>query len=114
MCFCFYISIPMAKLAVVKTGGKQYLVKSGDTIAVEKLAAAEGSFEMADVLLVTEEDGTGFTLGQPMLKSSVKVELVEQGRAKKIRVVHYKAKVRYHKVYGHRQPFTRFKVTIIV
>jgi len=61
-------------------------------------------------LLVAEEDGSKVEAGTPNVAAKVTAKVVRQGRAKKIRVVHYKAKIRYHKVYGHRQPFTEVKV----
>lgn len=100
----------MAKLAVIRTGGKQYLVKEGTVLKVEKLAQADGTVTFDDVLLVAEADGSKVEVGTPKLATTVTATLVRQGRAKKIRVVHYKAKVRHHKVYGHRQPFTEVKV----
>lgn len=100
----------MAKLAVIRTGGKQYLVKEGDVLKVEKLPQADGTITFDEVLLVAEADGSKVEVGTPKLATTVTATVVRQGRAKKIRVVHYKAKVRHHKVYGHRQPFTEVKV----
>ncbi len=99
----------MAKLAVIKTGGKQYLVQEGTVLRVEKLPQAD-SVTFDKVLLVAEADGSKVEVGTPMVSSAVAAKVMGQGRAKKIRVVHYKAKVRHHKVYGHRQPFTQVKV----
>ncbi|MFZ5391545.1 MAG: 50S ribosomal protein L21 [Patescibacteria group bacterium] len=101
----------MSKIAVVRTGGKQYLIHEGDDLRIEKIKQESGQeLALADVLLIAEEDGSQITLGQPNVKSDIKAKILKQGRAKKIRVVHYKAKVRHHKVYGHRQPFTEIKV----
>ena len=100
------------KIAVIKTGGKQYLVKAGDTIKVEKLAAEAGkNFIFDKVLLVAEDNGADVKIGTPEVAGAkVEADVLEQGRADKIRVVHYKAKTRHHKVYGHRQPFTKVKI----
>jgi len=101
----------MAKFAVIKTGGKQYLVKAGDTLKVEKLVAvADKPVEFNEVLLVAEADGSKLEIGQPKLATKVSAQLTQQGRAKKVLVVHYKAKIRYHKKYGHRQPFSEVKI----
>jgi len=101
----------MSKIAVVRTGGKQYVVREGGVLKVEKLLTTDNEESvLPDVLLVAETDGSAIELGQPQVKAEVKVKTMRQGRAKKIRVVHYKAKVRHHKVYGHRQPFTELKV----
>ncbi len=100
----------MSTIAVVKTGGKQYVVREGDVLKVEKLAAADGTIVFTDVLLKAAADGSSVELGQPRVKATVTGSVTKQGRAKKVLVVHYKAKVRYHKKYGHRQPFTEVKI----
>ncbi len=101
----------MSKIAVVRTGGKQYLVHEGDVLKIEKVKTEAGQeLVLDDVLLVAESDGSQVELGKPQLKLTVKSKTVKQGRAKKVRVVHYKAKVRHHKVYGHRQPFTEVRI----
>ncbi|MDD5437773.1 MAG: 50S ribosomal protein L21 [Patescibacteria group bacterium] len=101
-------------IAVIATGGKQYLVKEGDRIEIEKIKGEKGSTVSFDkVLLVAEEDGSKLDVGTPDLSTKVAGEILEQGRADKITVVHYKAKVRYKKRQGHRQPFTRIKITKI-
>ncbi len=101
----------MTKFAVVRTGGKQYLVKEGDTLKVEKLAVeSDRPVIFEEVLLAAESDGSQVEIGQPQLKTKVAAKLVKQGRADKIMVVHYKAKIRHHKKYGHRQPFSEVKI----
>lgn len=101
----------MAKSAVVKTGGKQYLVKEGDVLAVEKLNA-DKSVDFDEVLLV--DDGAATKLGTPTVSGAkVKAEVVEQGRRAKVVVIRYRAKSRYFKKNGHRQPYTKVKITSI-
>jgi len=101
-------------IAVIATGGKQYLVKQGDKIKIEKIKGDEGDAVVFDkVLLTAEEDGSKVEVGAPHLATTVSAEILEQGRAEKISVVHYKAKVRYKKRVGHRQPFTQVKITKI-
>lgn len=98
--------------AVIVTGGKQYLVKEGDTVRVEKLLAKEGEKVVFDKVLLAFDGKEGeVKLGQPELKD-VKVEamVLEQGKAKKIVVIKFKPKVRYHRKYGHRQRFTKVKI----
>ena len=100
-------------IAVIKTGGKQYKVAVGDTIQVEKLADAEEgkSFTFEEVLLVSKEDGTGANIGTPLVAGAkVTAKVLKQGRAKKIEVRKFKAKSRYARNYGHRQPFTEVTV----
>ena len=99
--------------AVVKTGGKQYVVKEGDVLNVEKLEVEQGKAVKLDTLMVSEEDGSKMELGAPSLGDKVSAEVVEQGRAKKVDVVKYKPKTRYRRRVGHRQPFTKIKITKI-
>jgi large subunit ribosomal protein L21 len=98
--------------AVIKTGGKQYIVKKGDTLAIEKIAGVAGDSVTFDgLLLVGEEDGSNLQIGTPDLAGvSVTASILEQGRAAKIRVIKFKPKVRYTRRAGHRQPFTKIKI----
>ncbi len=98
--------------AVIETGGKQYLIKSGDTLKVEKLDGEEGKDVVFDkVLMLAKEDGSDVQLGTPYLDGvSISATLEQQGRSKKMRVVKFKRKVRYKRVRGHRQHFS--KVTV--
>ncbi|MFA6428976.1 MAG: 50S ribosomal protein L21 [Patescibacteria group bacterium] len=98
-------------IAVIQTGGKQYIVKEGDLLKVEKLEAKQGETVTFDTLLKAE--GEKVEIGAPALNTKVSAEVVEQGRADKIEVVKYKCKVRYTRRRGHRQPFTQVKVTKI-
>jgi large subunit ribosomal protein L21 len=100
------------KLAVIRTGSKQYKVKEGDKIKVEKLIGEVGDkIELNDVLLLSSDDKV--ELGTPKLNKKVTATILRQARAKKIRVVKYKAKTRYHKAYGHRQHFTELEINKI-
>ena len=103
----------MADYAIVQTGGKQYRVETGDTIRVETLPGDEGdTVELDDVLMVSR-DGT-VTLGDPTVPGArVTTEVVGRGRDKKVIVFKYKAKTRYRRKNGHRQPYTDLKVTRI-
>ena len=101
----------MGKIAVVKTGGKQYKVSVGDTIKVEKLNLEPGQSLKLNTLLVAE--GSDLELGQPSLGERVEAEVVENGRNKKVTVVKYKSKTRYKKTVGHRQHFTALKISSI-
>ncbi|MBM3204683.1 50S ribosomal protein L21 [Candidatus Uhrbacteria bacterium] len=98
-------------IAVIQTGGKQYLVKPGDVLNVEKLEAKQGDQVSFETLLTAE--GEKVEIGAPFVSGQVKAEVIEQGRAKKIEVVHYKPKVRYQKRSGHRQPYTKIKILSI-
>jgi len=98
--------------AVIATGGKQYKVAQGDLVKIEKIDGAVGdSVEFDQVLLVA---GDEVKVGTPLVASAkVKAQIVEQGKAKKIRVFHMRRRKTYRKTYGHRQPLTRLKITAI-
>ncbi len=98
--------------SVIKTGGKQYVVKAGDTLKVEKLDGemTKGDKVTFDKVLLTSIGGKT-TIGTPFIDgATVTADFVEQGRNKKIVVIKYKQKSRYFKKNGHKQPHT--KVTI--
>jgi large subunit ribosomal protein L21 len=98
--------------AVIQTGGKQYKVAKGDVVTIEKII---GDYKVGDKVtldsVVLKDDGKATELGAPFIKgSSVSATISEIGRGKKVMVVRYRQKSRYHKRNGHRQPF--MKVTI--
>lgn len=98
-------------LAVIKTGGKQYIVTPGKKIKIEKIDKKEGDkviFE--EVLLVQNEKET--KIGTPLVEGAkVSAKVLEQGRDKKVIVFKYKPKKRYKVKKGHRQPFTQVEIT---
>ena len=96
--------------AVILTGGKQYSVKVGDSIFVEKLnAEADSEVTFEKVLAVGEEGAV--KVGAPVVEGAkVTAKVLAQGKEKKVLVFKYKAKSNYRRRQGHRQPFT--KVTI--
>lgn len=98
----------MSKIAVIKTGGKQYKVAEGETLRVEKLAADQGTKLSLDTLLIA--DGGNIEIGQPSLGEKVEVEILESGKGDKVTVVKYKNKTRYKKTVGHRQRYTAVKI----
>lgn len=103
----------MAKIAIVETGGKQYLVTQDSVLNIEKLPAAkDGKITFEKVLLI--DDGKETKVGAPYI-SGVKVsaEVVEEGRAKKVVVIRYREKSRYFKKRGHRQPYTKVRITAL-
>ncbi|MDD5251917.1 MAG: 50S ribosomal protein L21 [Patescibacteria group bacterium] len=104
----------MSDLAVIKTGGKQYLVKAGDKVRVEKLEVEEGKTVKFDALLVADEGGKAVKVGKPTV-AGVKVEATveKQGRAKKVTIIKFRAKVRYKRKAGHRQPYTLLRIDSI-
>lgn len=104
----------MNKLAVIKTGGKQYLVKEGDRIKAEKLNLKKGGVVNFDDVLLTEQEGD-VRIGTPKL-SGAKVEgkILKQERGKKVDVIKYKPKVRYRRKYGHRQAYSLIEIEKII
>lgn len=99
-------------IAVIKTGGKQYIVKSGDKVKVEKLDAEVGDkIEIKDVFLKSDDKGAKLEIGKPNLSAIVEAKVLQQARGKKIKVVKYKNKTRYKKTQGHRQSFTELEIT---
>ena len=97
--------------AVIRAGGKQYRVAPGDVIRLENQGdGKDGKIEFNDVLAVSGEQGQ---IGRPGSGASVIGEVVEQGRAKKILVFHYKRKKQYKKLRGHRQDYTAVRITEI-
>ena len=100
-------------LAVIKTGGKQYIVSSGDKIKIEKIDGEEGKeIKFSEVLLV--EKDKNLTIGAPLVKDAkVSGKILRQDKAKKIIIFKYKAKKRYKKKTGHRQEFTEIEITEI-
>ena len=100
--------------AIVRTGGKQYRVEEGRAITVERLPAEEGStVELGEVLLIADDGEV--TIGTPLIEGARVLAQVEtNGRAKKIIVFKYRAKVRTRKKTGHRQNFSLLSVTEIL
>jgi large subunit ribosomal protein L21 len=95
--------------AVIKTGGKQYLVKEGETLLVELLSKKEGDKLDFDALLVA--NGEDVKVGKPTVKGAkVSASVLASGKGEKVRVVKFHRKARFKKVYGHRQPFTKLKI----
>ncbi len=129
-------------LAVIKTGGKQYVVKPGDKLKVEKLEIAEGQevvfsdTKLRQVIsqfpklthtfnkttghllivghLLHSVDKNKLDIGAPMVKNAkVSAKVLIQGKGDKIIVFKYKAKKRYKRKIGHRQKFTEIEITSI-
>ena len=98
--------------AVVKIGGKQYLVAEKETLLVDLLP--EGTKELdLDALLVIDGDKT--TVGTPLVKGvKVKANVVDEKVAgEKVRVIRYKSKKRVNTQTGHRQKYTKIEITSI-
>ncbi len=100
----------MGKIAVISTGGKQYKVKAGEIIKVEKLSAEPKTKVDFETLLISNSDGTDFELGKPVLEKKIKGEILSTEKQKKVQVVKYKNKTRYKRSLGHRQLLTKVKI----
>jgi large subunit ribosomal protein L21 len=96
--------------AVVKTGGKQYLVEEGSNLTVEKLAGKTGDkVILEDVLMVS--DGKKVSVGAPKVEGAKVEAIIEaQKRADKVTTVKFKSKTRYRRKIGHRQQQTELKI----
>lgn len=100
--------------AVVRTGGKQYKVKEGDIIKIEKLVGEEGdSVELEEVLLIG--DAPEATIGQPLVQNAkVVCSIINQGKSKKVVIFKAKRRKGYQKKQGHRQMYTSLKINQII
>jgi len=104
----------MGYIAVIETGGKQYLVKPGDKLKVEKLEAKEGDKLTFEPLLVADEADKEVKVGTPTVSGAkVTAEVVAAGRGRKVEVVKYKPKIRYRKLTGHRQQYSEIQIADI-
>lgn len=96
--------------AVIRAGGKQYRVAPGDVIRVEKTGSDNGKVQFGDVLAVSGGEGQ---VARAQSDAHVVGQVIEEGRADKVLVFHYKRKKQYKKLRGHRQPFTAVRITEI-
>lgn len=95
--------------AVMISGGRQYRVKEGQTLKLEKLAAEVDSKVNFDVLMVA--NGDNIKVGKPRIEgSSVTATIVSHGRGKKIHIIKFKRRKHHMKRMGHRQDFTEVKI----
>jgi large subunit ribosomal protein L21 len=100
-------------LAIIRTGGKQYIVAPGQKIKIEKIDKKEGNEITFDEILLLEKNKK-VEIGAPFVKGAKVVgKIISQGKAKKVIVFKYKPKTRYKKKKGHRQPFTEIEIKSI-
>jgi len=99
-------------IAIIRTGGKQYLVQPGDKLKIEKLLKEVGEeFSFSDVLLA-EKDGK-VEIGTPLVKTAVNAKVLSHGKEDKVVIFKYKPKKRYSRKIGHRQPYTEIEILSI-
>ena len=95
--------------AVIETGGKQVRVQEGDVIQVEKLDVKKGdTYTFDKIVMVDNKVGTPYVKG-----ATVEAKVEKNGKNKKIIIFKYLQKKSSHKKQGHRQPYTRLKITKI-
>lgn len=99
--------------AIIQLQGKQYMVRKGDTITVDRLEEEAGkTIKVSDVLMVGDDKKS--TVGAPTVKgATVTLKVEDHGKGEKIRVFKYKSKSRYRKTQGHRQLQTTLTVDSI-
>lgn len=105
----------MAKIAIIETGGKQYVVTQDSVLKVEKLP---GDHKVGDKLtfekVLLTDNGSETSVGMPYVDGAkVTAELLEEGRAAKVTVIRYRQKSRYAKKKGHRQPYAKVRITAL-
>jgi large subunit ribosomal protein L21 len=104
----------MAKIAIIETGGKQYVVSQDSVLDIETMGTSKvGSAVKFSKVLLTD-DGSKVIVGAPYIKGAeVSGELLETGLDKKVTVLRYREKSRYSKKKGHRQPYARVRITAL-
>ena len=100
----------MPKFAVIKTGGKQYLVKKDDEIVIDKVGTDKNANIEFDTLAILDTDKNTAEIGAPFLAKKVNGVIVDHIKGYNVRVSKFKAKVRYRKVIGFRPRLTKVKI----
>ena len=96
-------------LAIIKTGGKQYVVKPKQKLKIEKIESEKDQIEFDQVLLVEKDKKV--EIGTPLVEGvKIAAKILEQGKGKKLTVFKYKPKTRYKVKKGHRQLFTLVQI----
>ncbi len=101
------------EFAVIKTGGKQYLVEPGKKIKIEKVdAKVDANFTFDEVLLIGNDKET--KIGTPFIPGAkVSATVLKQDKDEKVVTFKYTPKTRYHKTIGHRQMYSLVEITKI-
>lgn len=98
--------------AIIQTGGKQYKVQANDIIEIERIDAEVGAKVNFDVLMLGDDKGSVF--GNPVVAGAkVEAEVLEHGKGKKVTKAVYKKMNGHHRTQGHRQPYSKVKITTI-
>jgi len=97
--------------AVIKTGGKQYRVETGEKLKIEQIPADIGSQLVIDQVLMVA-DGDKVSMGKPLVNgATVKATVLGQGRHDKVRIFKMRRRKHYQKHQGHRQNYTEIQIT---
>lgn len=102
----------MSKVAVVKTGGKQYIVKEQEFLVVDRLDLEKDAELALDAVAIFDTEGD-VQVGMPLLNTKIKAKVVEHVAGDKVRISRFKAKVRYRKVKGFRPQYTKVQILTI-
>ncbi|ABF13857.1 50S ribosomal protein L21 [Candidatus Palibaumannia cicadellinicola] len=96
--------------AIFQSGGKQYQVKEGQTIRLEKLNVATGStIEFHDIMMINDEDN--IYIGDPILHNSkITAKVIAHGRSKKLHIIKFRRRKHFRKHQSHRQWFTDLEI----
>ena len=100
-------------LAIILSGGKQYSVREGEELGLEKLKAAVGEKVSLPVLALVDEKAETIQLGYPYLDVKLEAEVMAQGKSSKVMIQKFKSKVRYRRLRGHRQNLTKVKISSV-
>jgi len=103
----------MAKLSVIRTGGKQYMVKQDEEIIVDLLANKENEELEVETLAHVDTESNEIDLGKPNLEKKTKVKIIAHLKGEKLRIGKFKAKSRYRRVVGFRSKLSKIKVISI-
>ena len=102
----------MAKIAIIETGGKQYVVTKDSVLDVEKISGHKAGDKITFDKVLLTDDGKETLVGTPYVSGAkVSAELIEEGRDAKVTVIRYRQKSRYFKKKGHRQPYAKVRIT---
>lgn len=97
--------------AIIKVGGKQYLVAEKQTLLVDKLPADTKTLDVEPLMLV---DGDASKVGKPVVDGAkVSAKVLEETKGEKLHVIRFKSKKRVKKISGHRQQYTKIEISKI-
>lgn len=104
----------MAKIAIIETGGKQYVVTNDTVLDVETMGTQKAGAKVTFDKVLLTDDGSKTEVGAPYIKgATVTGELIEEGKKGKLVVLRYRQKSRYAKLKGHRQPYAKVRITAL-